>query len=134
MIQSFSFRKSPFRPSLVRRHALANKQSLPSRVCGWWKAIINEDMARGWESKSVEAQQDEAAAVSTPRKPRLTREAADLVREKENLRLALLGVQRQLEHTSGQRHRSMLERAADDLEAKLKAVEEKVRQSHHQTK
>jgi hypothetical protein len=91
-------------------------------------------MARGWESKSVEAQQDEAAATSTPPKARLTREAADLVREKENLRLALLGIRRQLEHTPSQRHRSMLEQAANDLEAKLKAVEEKVRQSDHQTK
>jgi hypothetical protein len=84
-------------------------------------------MARGWESKSVEAQQDEAAAVSTPEKPRLSREAADRVREIENLRLALLGVRRQLEHSPGQRHRMMLEQAANDLEAKLEAMEAKVR-------
>ena len=48
-------------------------------------------MARGWESKSVEAQveaqQDEAAARNTPEKPRLTQEAAVRLREQENLRL-----------------------------------------------
>ena len=33
-------------------------------------------MARGWESKSVEAQQDEATARTTSDKPHLTREAA----------------------------------------------------------
>jgi hypothetical protein len=91
-------------------------------------------MARGWESKSVEAQQDEAAAASKSQKPRLTREAASRVREQENLRLALLGVRRQLERTSNSRHRPMLEQAANDLEAKLEALKIKVRQSDHPTK
>ena len=34
-------------------------------------------MARGWESKSIEAQQEDAASEQTLKKPRLTREQAD---------------------------------------------------------
>ena len=75
-------------------------------------------MARGWESKSVEAQQDEAAEKSTPGNPRLTREAAARIREKESLRLSLQNVVQQLERSLNARHRSMLEQAKSDLERK----------------
>jgi hypothetical protein len=76
-------------------------------------------MAGGWESKSVEAQQDEATASATSDKPRLTPEAAARLREKENLRLSLQNVIQQLERIQDARHRSMLEQARSDLERKL---------------
>jgi hypothetical protein len=76
-------------------------------------------MARGWESKSVEAQQDEAAARNTPEKPRLTREAADQLRERENLRLSLSRVLQQLQQSRNPHHRVMLEQARADLERKM---------------
>jgi len=76
-------------------------------------------MARGWESKSVEAQQDEAAARSTPAKPRLTGEAAARLRERENLRLSLQRVLQQLTQSRNPRHHAMLEQARGDLERKL---------------
>ncbi|MFZ0135602.1 MAG: hypothetical protein WAK89_00970 [Candidatus Sulfotelmatobacter sp.] len=79
-------------------------------------------MARGWESKSVEAQQDEAAARGTPEKPRLTREAADRLREQENLRLSLRRVLQQLERSRNPHHRAMLEQARADLERKLRQL------------
>jgi hypothetical protein len=79
-------------------------------------------MARGWESKSVEAQQDEAAEKSTPGNPRLTREAAARIREKESLRLSLQNVVQQLERSLNARHRSMLEQAKSDLERKLQEL------------
>jgi hypothetical protein len=79
-------------------------------------------MARGWESKSVEAQQDEAAARSTPEKPRLTREAAARLRERDNLRLALRRVLHQLEQSSNPHHRAMLEQARADLEQKIQGL------------
>ncbi|MFZ0297655.1 MAG: hypothetical protein WAM13_04845 [Candidatus Sulfotelmatobacter sp.] len=81
-----------------------------------------EPMARGWESKSVEAQQDEAAARSTPEKPRLTREAVDRLREQENLRLSLRRVLQQLENSRNPHHRAMLEQARSDLERKLREL------------
>jgi hypothetical protein len=79
-------------------------------------------MARGWESKSVEAQQDEATARTTSDKPRLTPEAADRLREKENLRLSLQNVVQQLERSRNVRHRAMLEQARADLERRIQEL------------
>ena len=80
-------------------------------------------MARGWESKSVEAQQDEAAGRTTSEKPRLTRkEAAARLREREALRLSLQSVVQRLQRSHDPRHRAMLEQALADLEGKLQAL------------
>jgi hypothetical protein len=79
-------------------------------------------MARGWESKSVEAQQDEAAARTASEKPRLTREQAERLREREALRLSLHSVVQRLQHSKDPRHRAMLEQALADLEGKLEAL------------
>jgi len=89
-------------------------------------------MARGWESKSVEAQQDEAAGRIALEKPHLTREEADRLRERETLRLSLQNVIQQLERSHDPRHRAMLERALADLEGKIQALgTELVRSSDH---
>ncbi len=80
-------------------------------------------MARGWESKSVEAQQDEAASRQSSEKPRLTREAASRLREKENLRLSLQSITELLERAHDPRHRASLERALLDLRAKMARAE-----------
>jgi hypothetical protein len=79
----------------------------------------NRYMARGWESKSVEAQQEDAASERTLKKPRLTRQQADRLREKESLQLSLKNVVRQLEDSSSSKHRDVLERAKSDLERKI---------------
>jgi hypothetical protein len=79
-------------------------------------------MARGWESKSVEAQQDEAAARTSSEKPRLTREAAAQIREKESLRLSLQSVVQQLQRSHDARHRALLEQALADLQRKMQAL------------
>ena len=79
-------------------------------------------MARGWESKSVEAQQEDAARGSTPEKPRLTREAAARFREKETLRLSLQSVAQQLKRSHNARHRALLELALADLERKIQEL------------
>lgn len=80
-------------------------------------------MARGWESKSVEAQQEEASARNISDKPRLTREAAARLREKESLRLSLQRVVRRLEENLNPQHRTMLENAQADLERKIRALD-----------
>jgi len=82
----------------------------------------NPFMARGWESKSVEAQQDEAAGRTTPQKPPLTREEAHRLRERETLRLALQNTVQQLERSRDPRHRALLEQALADLERKIQAL------------
>jgi hypothetical protein len=79
-------------------------------------------MARGWESKSVEAQQEEASGRSTPEKPRLTREDATRLRGKESLRLSLRKVAQELEQSRNPRHRALLELAQSDLEGKIRAL------------
>ena len=79
-------------------------------------------MARGWESKSVEAQQEDAAGKSSPGKPRLTREEADQFREKESLRLSLRSVVEQLERSQKSQHRELLEHAKADLERRIEKL------------
>jgi molecular chaperone DnaK (HSP70) len=76
-------------------------------------------MARGWESKSIEAQQEDAASRQSSDKPRLTREEADRLREKERLQLSLRNVIEQLNNSQNSQHRAMLERAKSDLERRI---------------
>jgi len=76
-------------------------------------------MARGWESKSVEAQQEDAAGRKASEKPRLTREEAARHREKESLRLSLQRISHELDLSQNPRHRAMLESARADLERKI---------------
>jgi hypothetical protein len=77
-------------------------------------------MARGWESKSVEAQQDEAASEVFSKKPRLTQEEAARRRQVDGLQLSLQRVRQRLDNTTDERRRHMLEHAAVDLENKIR--------------
>ena len=76
-------------------------------------------MARGWESKSVEAQQAEASDKSSKPRSRMTADEAVRWREKENLRLSRQQVLQQLETSQNPRHRKLLEDTLADLEEKL---------------
>jgi len=89
-------------------------------------------MARGWESKSVEAQQEDAAGRSPSDKPRLTREEASRIREKESLRLSLRNVVEQLGRSQSPQHQKMLERARGDLQRRIEELELEVRPSDQQ--
>jgi hypothetical protein len=80
-------------------------------------------MARGWESKSVEAQQAEAAEATSVAKLRLTRAEAARVREKENLRLARQRTLEQLNSSPSPRHAEMLAAALREIESKLACLE-----------
>lgn len=76
-------------------------------------------MARGWESKSVEAQQDEARQGVPKSRIKLTREEAARRREHENLRLSRQRVVQQIESSQNPRHRKILEEALAELDQKL---------------
>jgi hypothetical protein len=80
----------------------------------------NHEMARGWESKSVEAQQEEASDKSAKHRPPMSVEEAARWREKESLRLSRQRVLQQLESSQNPRHRKLLEDALADLDEKLK--------------
>jgi len=80
-------------------------------------------MARGWESKSVEAQQAEATEQQSEKRPKLSQEEAARRREHENLRLSRQRVLKQIETSQDQRYRQLLENALADLDEKLKKLE-----------
>jgi hypothetical protein len=86
-----------------------------------WRCVAeyNENVARGWESKSVEAQQAEASEKSGKPKLRLTAEAAARQRERETLRLSRQRVLQQLEASQNPRHCELLEQELADLDEKI---------------
>ena len=75
-------------------------------------------MARGWESKSVEQQQEEATA-NVARGPRLTPEQVAEKQKRRTLELSRVRIGQQLEAASNPKHRQMLEAALRDLDAQL---------------
>lgn len=79
-------------------------------------------MARGWESKSVEAQQEDASRTNIAEKPRLTREEADRLRQEESLRMSLQRVTQEIEHSHNARHRVMLEQAQAELRRQMEEI------------
>jgi hypothetical protein len=78
-------------------------------------------MARGWESKSVEAQQD---AASTPRQagPHVTPAEAARRSERATLMLARSRAMADLQSACAAAHRAMLESAIADLDARIAAL------------
>jgi hypothetical protein len=76
-------------------------------------------VARGWESKSVEAQQAEAGEKTTKNRTKLTPEAAARQRERETLRLSRLRVLQQLDAAQNPLLRRSLEAALAELDEKL---------------
>ncbi len=78
-------------------------------------------MARGWESKSVEQQQDEAQAQQQGGNGG-TPERAEQIRALQGLQLSRTRVLKQLETATNPRHREMLQAALADLEAKISEI------------
>jgi hypothetical protein len=76
-------------------------------------------MARGWESKSVEAQQADAADKSGSHRAQLTPQEAARERELEGLRLSRQNLIQQLERAKDPRHRRMLEDALAELQRRM---------------
>ena len=82
-------------------------------------------MAKGWESKSVEAQiEDSTTKAPENTKPQLTPEQMEARRRKQVLLLARTRVQRDLELSQHQRHTDQLHRALADLNAQLTALDD----------
>ena len=80
-------------------------------------------MARGWESKSVEAQIDMAGSErATAVKMVRTPEALDQIRKKESLLLSRTRVVRDLETSQNPRYRLVLNKALADLDEQLKML------------
>ena len=76
-------------------------------------------MARGWESKSVEAQQAEASESRSPLKPLLSPEEKRKLQKKEGLLLDRRRISQQLDGTTNDRYRSMLRESLAELDRKI---------------
>ena len=79
-------------------------------------------MARGWESKSIEEQQAEAATERTSPRSRLTPEQASVIRKVEGLRLSRQRVLQQIQDAHDPRLRQMLQQALADLDRQIDAA------------
>jgi len=90
-------------------------------ICG--DEEYNESMARGWESKAVEAQIDLAEAhrpsvAATAPSP----ESLVLIRQKENILLSRTRVVRDLHTAQNPRYKAVLAKALADLDAQLTSI------------
>lgn len=79
-------------------------------------------MARGWESKSIEAQID--MAEQQRRSSAILQQTPDpgkleLLRKKETILLSRTRVARELDHAQNPRYRAQLSKALADLDAQL---------------
>jgi hypothetical protein len=80
-------------------------------------------MARGWESKSVEAQMEAAEdRASLANRRALADEEIRLQRERESLELSRTRVLQDIASSANPRYREVLERSLGFLDDKLKAL------------
>ncbi len=82
-------------------------------------------MARGWESKSIEAQIDAAEQHhrSAVLNARPDPKKLELIRQKESLLLSRTHVLHELSTAQNPRYKAVLTKALADLEAKLSTIE-----------
>ena len=77
-------------------------------------------MARGWESKSVEAQIDMAEDRSAAAQAKvLSQETLDLLRKKESILMSRTRVVHDLENAQNPRYKAVLSKALAELDAQL---------------
>ena len=76
-------------------------------------------MARGWESKSVEQQQDEAVSDRGQRRVQLSAEQIKEERKRQALELSRKRILQQMEVATNPRHLEMLQAALAELERQL---------------
>lgn len=82
-------------------------------------------MARGWESKSVEEQQNQAThkTLTDADKAQLNRERAEKMRKVQALQLTRARIREQLERSTNERYNEMLKRELEHVDSQLKALE-----------
>ena len=82
-------------------------------------------MARGWESKSVEDQMDNAKADRDAQiKPRLSVEDRERHTRMQSLRLSRARIVSLLKAARNERYRAQLERTLGELDAQLRGLEQ----------
>jgi hypothetical protein len=80
-------------------------------------------MARGWESKSIEAQQEDAAAERRrPKSPPASAQALEIATKRRHLELSLKQTREQLAGTAHPRRREQLKSAERFLQLELEKL------------
>lgn len=101
---------------------------LGDRLHNFWDILAassyNRGMARGWESKSVEEQQSEAAhaITSAETKDRITKEKAERARKLQGLTLMRARVKEQLERSQNPRYVEVLRSELDQIEKQIQEL------------
>ena len=80
-------------------------------------------MARGWESKSVEQQQEERFEQRKVARPAVSAEQQERDRRREGLALSRRRLAQELAAATNPRHRQMLQEALADLDRQLAVLE-----------
>jgi len=81
-------------------------------------------MARGWESKSVEQQQEELSEERQTVRTPLSPEEQQRNRKREDLLLSRKRLTQQLQAAGNPRHRQMLEQAIAELDRQLSSFKQ----------
>jgi hypothetical protein len=76
-------------------------------------------MARGWESKEVESQQEQAEANRRLKKSKLTAQQLEEVARRNLVELDIARIERELNATPHPRRRAQLQAALDHLRKQL---------------
>jgi hypothetical protein len=101
-------------------------QEIPEAcICGY-----NKDMARGWESKSIESQIESAVSrKNTKNMPKRSPADIEALREREGLELSRTRIKNQMDACENPRYRLILDKALADLDVKLAKFQ--LRQAAH---
>ncbi len=81
-------------------------------------------MARGWESKSVEQQQEESSSPNPTFRPPLSPDQQKRNRKRDGLLLSRERLTQQLQAASNPRRREMLEQAIAELDSQLSSFKQ----------
>lgn len=81
-------------------------------------------MARGWESKSVEQQQEEMLEQRKTIRAPISPDEQQRNRKREGLRLSRENIAQQLQTAANPRRRQMLEQAIAELDAQLSSLQQ----------
>jgi hypothetical protein len=79
-------------------------------------------MARGWESKNVEEQQELSKMSNTGTKMQIDPQEQERVRKKRGVELAIAKINADIANSRDERHKQMLESAKTDLERQLQSL------------
>ncbi len=83
----------------------------------------NEAMARGWESKSVEAQMEEVQDEVAGAKRQLTDGEKKGQHERDSLKLSRAYVIHQIEASTNERYTESLQQALNEIDRKLASLD-----------